>query len=85
MFKLTKEKIAIFVLAVLFLSCLTYICVSKYKESRDIAINKAFTDGAKYGYQSAVEQLIQNAEGCKPVDVFVENKSLQLVDASCIK
>ncbi|HLF53976.1 MAG TPA: hypothetical protein VI544_02245 [Candidatus Nanoarchaeia archaeon] len=76
--------IAAFVLGLLFLSAVVYISVSKYKQSRDAEKESIFQQGAQYGYQAAVVQIIQNAKGCNPVDVNFENETLWLIDTSCL-
>ena len=76
--------IAAFVLAVLFLSCIVYICVSKYRQAREAEKAEIFERGALYGYQFAISQFIQGSSDCNPVSVSLQNKTFQFVDTTCI-
>ena len=77
-------KLVAIVLAVLFVGAVVYIAVGNYKAAKEAEKNEIFKQGAQFGYQSAVEQLMQNAAGCKPVDVFQGNVTMQLVDVLCL-
>ena len=72
------------ILAVLLLSCLVYIGVTKYKTARETEKNDIYLQGAQYGYQSAVAQLMQSGVNCTPVNVYIQNKTMQFVDVSCL-
>jgi ABC-type Na+ efflux pump permease subunit len=68
------------ILAILFLSCLVYICVSKYKISKEKQENLLIMQG----YQLAINDLVNGAANCQPVAVQNGNVSMQLVDTSCL-
>ena len=73
------------VLAVLFLSTLTYIFVGKYKAAKEAEKAEILKAGVQQGYEYAVSQIVQQASNCQPVDVYSGNLSVQLVDFACIK
>ena len=81
--KINLWAIIAFVLGILLLSVVVYISVSKYKQSREAEKAVIFQQGAQYGYQTAVVQMMQNAEGCKPVNVSLQNRTMQMMDVSC--
>lgn len=78
MAEITKQKIIIYILAILLVLALGYILIDKYN---------AYTlrKGAQIGYQQAVEQLIQQAVTCQPVSIYKENKSIDLISIQCLQ
>ena len=72
------------ILAVLLIGSLVYIGVKGYKTAKENERNEIFLQGAQYGYQSAVAQVMQSGEDCKPVDVYIQNETMQFVDVSCL-
>jgi len=81
--KISLWMIASIILAILFICSIVYISAGKYRRAKDAEKNEIFQQGAQYGYQSAVAQLVQSAEDCNPVDVRFENKTFSLIDVSC--
>ena len=73
------------VLGILLLIVLVYLGVRFYNDNKLAKEQEMFTQGAQYGYQTAVSDLMMNAKDCKPVDVYVQNTTMQLVDMSCVK
>ena len=82
--KTNKWMVAAFIIGILFLSCVVYISVSKYKQARDAEKAEVFDRGVWYGYQVAVEQLVKNSEGCNPVSVTLYNETVQFIDIECL-
>ena len=72
------------ILGILLLSCLVWIGIRSYKEAKAERENEIFSQGALYGYQSAVAQLMNSGENCQPVNVYIENQTMQFVDVSCV-
>ncbi len=87
--KFNKEKIALIVVAVLLVAAIGYIGYTKYQDRKDLRERAVFEQGALYGYQSAITQLIQTADGCKPVSVYMnqtgENLNMSLIDVACLQ
>ena len=82
--KLNKWVLISIILAVLLLSSLVYIGVKNYKTAKEKERSEIFLQGAQYGAQSAVLQLIQSGADCKPVDVYIQNETMQFIDVSCL-
>ena len=82
--QINKWVLISIILAVLLVSLLVYIGVKSYKTARESEKNEIFLQGAQYGYQSAVAQLMQSGVDCKPVDVYIQNETMQFVDVSCL-
>lgn len=79
--RLNGERIALIVITILLVVSVCYIGVVKYKssrESRDTAL-------LQYGYQSAILQIMQQANGCKEFSVYAQNQTINLIDTSCLK
>ena len=72
------------ILAVLLLSCLVYFGVKSYKESRENEKNEIYMQGAQYGYESAIKEVMDSGADCQPVDVYFQNETMQFVDVSCL-
>lgn len=78
-----RLRIGCIILAVLIIGCLVYFGVRGYDRFRENEKNTIFLQGAQYGYQGAVAQLMDAGADCKPVDVYIQNKTMQFIDASC--
>ena len=81
MAELKKEKIIIYVLAILLVIAIFYIISSKY-QSVKLA---SFQQGIQIGYQNAVDQLIQQTLTCQPVSLFKENKTISVIAIQCLQ
>jgi len=79
--KLNKERIALIIAIILLIASVCYIGVVKYKSARD----SRDTAVLQYGYQSAIMQIIKQAEECKEFSVYAQNESVNLIDTSCLK
>jgi flagellar basal body-associated protein FliL len=82
--KINKWVLICIILAVLLVSLLVYIGIKSYKEARENEKNEIFLQGAQYGYQSAVANLMQSGVNCTPVNVYIQNETMQFVDVSCL-
>jgi len=82
--KINKWVLISIILAVLLISLLVYIGVKSYKFAKESEKNDIFLQGAQYGYQNAVANLMQSGADCKPVDVYIQNETMQFIDASCL-
>ena len=83
--KLDKWMIVAIVFGVLFISSIVYIYASKYKASKEAEKASIFQEGVQYGYVFAIQQFVNSSQGCKPVSITLENKTMQFVDTSCLK
>ena len=82
--KINKWVLISIILAVLLVSLLVYFGVKSYKESRENEKNEIFLQGAQYGYQNAVANLMESGADCQTVDVYVQNETMQFIDVSCL-
>lgn len=78
--KISKWVLISIILAVLLISLLVYTGVKSYKTLRESERNEIFLQG----YQSAVVQLMQSGANCTPVNVYIQNETMQFVDVSCL-
>lgn len=83
-----KEKINFWVivsliLAILLVSVITYICITKYKEAKESEKQDIFNLGAQYGYESAVLEIMQKAGNCEKVSLFAGNETIELANVAC--
>lgn len=84
MIKLSREKLIILVLAVLLIAAVCYICVAKHKSAEAERESAAYRQGAQQGYEYAILQVMQESIGCKPVSVYTQNKTMNLIDVACL-
>jgi len=82
--KINKWVLICIILAVLLVSLLVYTGIKSYKEARENEKNEIFLQGAQYGYQSAVANLMQSGVNCTPVNVYIQNETMQFIDVSCL-
>ncbi len=83
--KINMLAIAVIVLAVLLICSVAYICVMKYKQFRNSELNEIYKKGALEGYTFAISQMMESGAKCEPVDVFIENKTMQFIAVDCLK
>jgi len=76
-----KQNLIIVILAVLLVTAVGYIAVTKYQE-RQIGV---FQKGLQAGYEQAVIQLVQQATTCQPVQLRVENKTVDMIAVGCLQ
>ena len=80
-----RQKMITVVLGILLVLAMGYIVLGKYsdwKESRRIEV---FQQGAQYGYEQAVIQVAEMAEGCESVPLRLENnQTVNVVSIECL-
>jgi hypothetical protein len=75
--------IVVFAAVVLLLCTAVYVCVVKYKEARYNEQARFFNMGMQEGYTRAVLKVISEADKCAPFNVFVDNRTIDLVKVGC--
>ena len=80
-----KKRHNIIVLAVLLALALGYIAFDAYSEYKQQQEFSLFQQGAQFGYEQAVMQLLQQASTCQPVPVFLNNQTINLVAMECLQ
>jgi len=83
--KLDKQKAVMLVLIVLLAIAVGYIGLGKFQERKQTEQLQVFQEGAQYGYEQAIMQLVQQATTCEPVPVFVQNQSINLIAVECLQ
>jgi hypothetical protein len=79
-----KEKIAILILAVLLVLTISYIGFSKYGQWKLEKETEMFRQGAQYGYEQAVVQIVQQAASCSAVPLRVGNQTMSIIAVDCL-
>lgn len=79
-----NSRTAIVVLAVLLLAAIVYIVVDKLQEFREQEKQELLRQGAIAGYQQAIKQLLQEVQTCRPVPVFINNASVEVIAVDCL-
>ncbi len=81
---LNKTRIIILVLVVLLVLTVGYIILDKYQEKKQQEQFDIFKQGAQYGYEQAIVQLVQQASTCQQVPVNVENQTINFIAVECL-
>ena len=79
-FHTKKEKIIIYVLAILLVFSMSYIMFMNYQNTKTSLLQQ----GAQLGYQQAVLEVLQQAEICQPIPIWAGNKTKELIAIDCL-
>lgn len=74
-----------FVVGVLVVGILGYVGIGKYSEVKEGNQLEIFQEGAQYGYEQAVVQVVQLAVTCEPVPLRIENQTLNMIAVDCLQ
>lgn len=77
--------ITISVLAVLLLGSIAYIIYDKYQQKQTEEKFGIYQQGAEFGYQQAVLQIMQQMATCQQVPVTYNNQTLHAIAAECLQ
>lgn len=83
-FKIEKQTIVVIVLAVLLVGVLGYVGVGKWNESKQQEQLEIFQQGAQYGYEQAVLQVMGVASSCNAVPLRDGNLTMDVVAVDCL-
>ena len=81
----TTNKTIIWVLAVIVVLLAGYIGMQQYKANKLAEQQQILQQGALFGYQQAVFQLLQEAAKCQPVPITANNLTLNVVAVECFQ
>lgn len=82
---LDKQKLLMLVMTIALIIAVSYIAMDVFQQMKVEEQNDIFTQGAQFGYQQAVLQLIQQASTCQPVPVTADNFTLNLIATECLQ
>jgi len=83
--RLNKNEIVIFLLVILLIVAIGYIVFDKLQENKARREIEIYQQGAQYGYQSAVIQIMQQATSCQQVPLYAENMTINLIAVECLQ
>jgi len=79
------QKLLIIILSALLLLAVFYIAVIKVSEQNTVKMQSAYNQGVQAGYESAVNQLLDQLSTCQPVPVFFDNVTLNAIAVECLQ
>ena len=82
--KIKKQTITI-ALAVLLIVAGGYIGMGKYNDSREEKELGLLQEGAQYGYEQAVIQIVEMSANCEQVPLRVENQTINMIAVDCLQ
>ena len=83
--KRDSKKIAILVLLFLLIIAVGYIAFDKIKERKLQEQIEIYQQGAQYGYEQAIIQIVQQAVTCNEVPLRVENETINMIASECLE
>ena len=82
---LDKQKVILASMTIALIVAVVYIVADWYQGVKVEEQNTVFQQGAEFGYQQAVAQLLQQASTCQQVPVTMNNVTLNLVAVECLQ
>ena len=79
------QNIIIAVLAILLLIAIVFVVVDKVQENnakKELAVKQ---EAFKLGYEQSVADLMNNAATCNPVNLKLQNYTMEVVSVECLK
>ena len=80
-----KTLVITIILAILLVSTIGYIIIDKYQEKRQEKQAEIYQQGAQYGYEQAMIQIIQQAVTCQQVPLRIGNQTINIVAVGCLQ
>ena len=80
-----KTKMTIAVLVVLLVVSISYIVINKYQETKQKEQLNIFQQGAQYGYEQAIIQIVQQLSTCQQVPLIIQNQTINAIAAECLQ
>ncbi len=76
-----KALIITIILVVLLVLTIGYIAIDKYQEKQ----TEIYQEGAQYGYEQAILQVMQQAVTCQQVPLTIENQTINIIAVGCLQ
>ena len=73
------------ILVVCLVAAVGYIVFDKYQEVQQKEQLTIFQQGAQYGYEQAIVQLVEQAATCQQVPISIENQTVNLIAVECLQ
>ena len=80
-----QSTIITITLAVLLILALGYIGLVKYSDYKQKNNLEVYQQGARYGYEQAIVQIVQQATTCQQVPLRVENQTINMIAVNCLQ
>ena len=80
-----KAAIITIILVVLLIFTVGYIIIDKYQEKKQEEQVGIFQQGAQYGYEQAILQVMQQAVTCQQVPLTIENQTINIIAVGCLQ
>lgn len=77
--------IIIIILAIFLILTITYIFINEYRESKEKGQIDIFQQGAQYGFEFAINQIINQVVTCQQVPLIFENQTINIIAVDCLQ
>ena len=81
--KTNKQKIFIVVLVLMLFGAIFYILYDWTQEKKQQELTAVYQQGAQTGYQNAIVQLMSELPNCKPVPIYANNITYNVIATEC--
>lgn len=82
---MNKQKLITLVIAILLIIAIAYIGVDKYTQAVQQEQLSIFQQGAQYGFEQAIIQIVQQASTCQQVPLIVGNTTINMIAVECLQ
>ncbi len=80
-----KTIVVVGILAMLLFLALGYIAFGEYSKWKQDKNLETFQQGAQYGYEQAIIQVVQQVATCQQVPLRIENQTINIVAVGCLQ
>ncbi len=82
---MVRQRKIMFILVVLLILALSYIVFDQYTSIKQRVQLGIYQEGAQFGYEQAIFQVMQQAATCQPVPLFFNNQTINVVAVECLQ
>ncbi len=83
--KEVNKKVLIWIPLILLILVVGYLVFDKYTSAKEQEQISIFERGAELGYQQAIVQMMQQAQTCQPIPLYVENVTVNMIAIECLQ
>ncbi|MBW2987678.1 hypothetical protein KY336_03960, partial [Candidatus Woesearchaeota archaeon] len=78
-------RLIITILVILLIIAGIYIAVLKVQSYCEDKSDASYKEGAQFGYEMSIKQLLSEMEDCKPVEVHADNLTVNVIAVECLQ
>ena len=87
--QINKQLVLNIILGAILIAIIVYFSISQVRnsinEKKQQELQNAALEGAKFGYEQAIIQVVQQAATCQQVPLIVGNNTLNIIAVDCLQ